>query len=390
MEQNRPQPVYLDTAASTGAAPEVAAAISEALRAPWGVANGASAEHALGRDAADAVDSARRVVARELRCEQDEVIFTSGATESINLALQGIATANAAHGTHLLTTAIEHQATLACCEALERRGFEVSYLKPQSDGRIAPQAVAEGIRPDTLIVSVMHINNETGAIQPIKEVAAIAAEAGVLLHLDAAQSAGKFEIDLQELPIDLLSLSAHKFHGPKGVGCLIIRNRARTPIAPLCFGGGQEYGLRPGTLATHQIIGLATALQQSARRRTADFEAVQARKARLIDQLQAALPLQINGDSEQASPYILNLSIAGITSDALINQTASEIAIASGSACSSGTIEPSRVLRAMGIEGERLHGAVRISFDPAHTEADIDFAADAIARAVARIRTLDA
>ncbi len=383
-------PIYFDTAATTRVEPEVLAAMMEVLEGPCTFANPSSVEHIPGRAASADIHKAREAVAAELGCDPDEIVFTSGATESINLALQGIALAHAKSGRHIVTSKIEHKATLACCAALEREGFVVTYLSPGFDGMVPPEAIASALRPDTLLVSIMHINNETGVMQPIEAIAAIAAERGVLLHVDAAQAAGKFRIDLAKSPVDLLSLSAHKFHGPKGIGCLAVRDRRRLRLRPLAYGGGQEFGLRPGTLPTHQIVGLAKALTLAANRRTADLERVAALKAQCVEMLKASLDPSIHGDPDRTSPYILNFAIKGIRSDALINQTASEIAIASGSACSSGAVEPSAVLRAMGIEGDALRGAVRLSFDRSHTRDDISTAVAAIAAAVQRLRDLDA
>jgi cysteine desulfurase len=362
----------------------------EHLDGTRGFGNSSSGQHAAGRQAAELIERARLYVASELRCAAEEVIFTSGATESINLALRGVALANAQHGRHIVTTEIEHKATLACCESLRDEGFEVTRVPPGHDGRVDPAAIADAVRSDTLIVSVMHTNNETGVMQPLREIAAIAEDRGVLLHVDAAQAAGKLRIDLATIPIDLLSLSAHKFHGPKGVGCLFVRDRPRLRLRPLTFGGGQEFGLRPGTLPTHQIVGLAVALDLVSRNREQDHKQVARLKAEFIDTLSARVSLSVHGAQDAASPYIVNLSVRGIGSDALINQCAAEIAIASGSACSSGTVEPSHVLRAMGLEGDPLYGAVRVSFDRYHTSADIEVAVDAIANAVERIKELDA
>lgn len=354
-----------------------------------GFANAASGQHDAGRRAAELIEQARAAVAAELRCAADELIFTSGATESINLALRGIALANVRHGRHLVTTRIEHQATLACCDALSAEGFEITRVAAQADGRVDPAAIAAALRPDTLLVSILHTNNETGVMQPIEAIAAIAEAHGVLLHVDAAQAAGKLHIDLSALPIDLLSLSAHKFHGPKGIGCLFIRDRSRLRLQPLIVGGGQEFGLRSGTLPTHQIIGLSTALELAARRRAQDQAHVARLRAQFIDALSARVELSVHGAQDAVSPYILNLSIPGIRSDALINQCAAEIAIASGSACSSGTIETSHVLRAMGLDDDALYSAVRISFDRYQTPADIATGVDAITNAVTRIKELD-
>lgn len=379
-------PLYFDTAASTPVDKTVAEQMV-AVMLGGGFAN-PSSTHIPGQISADLVSQARTAIAAELVCEPDEIIFTSGATEANNLALRGIALAHQQYGRHLVTSRIEHKAVLACCAALESEGFQITYLSPHRGGWIEPESVARAIRPDTLLVSLMHTNNETGVQQPISEIAGTAADAGVLLHVDAAQAAGKFSIDLTATPIDLMSLSAHKFHGPKGSGCLIVRNLRQLRLQPLMYGGGQEFGLRPGTLAPHQIVGLSSALTLAAQRRAADLKHVAALKHTFLQQLSRRLPVQVHGDLERTSPYIVNLSIHGIGSDALINQLAADLAIASGSACSSGTVEPSHVLRAMGIEGESLYGAVRVSFSRDHTPEDMATAVERIIAAVRRIREL--
>ena len=383
------KPLYFDAAATTAVAPEVLARMVEVLGGEGAYANPSSAAHLPGQAAAAVVESARAEIAAELGCEADEVVFTSGATEANNLALRGIALAHAEHGRHLVASAIEHKSVLECCAALQREGYDVTYLSPTRGGWVEPDAVARALRPDTLLVSLQHANNETGLMQPIAEVADLAAQAGVLLHVDAAQAAGKFKIDLRQIPIDLLSLSAHKFHGPKGAGCLVVRNRRQLRLQPLMHGGGQEFGLRPGTLATHQIVGLSAALTLAATRREADLAHVSELKRRFLQQLGERLPVQVHGELARSSPYIVNFSIAGIGSDALINQLKSELAIASGSACSSGAVEPSYVLRAMGIEGGPLYGAVRVSFSRDHRLADVSAAVERISAAVGRMQELE-
>lgn len=381
-------PLYFDTAATTRIAPQVLTAIMEQLASLESFANPSSAAHLPGQVAASVVERARAELAAELGCEAEEVVFTSGATEANNLALRGVALAHADRGRHLITSKIEHKAVLDCCGSLEREGFEVTYLSPNARGWVEPAAVDDALRPDTLLVSLMHTNNETGVMQPIAEVAALAGERGVLLHVDAAQGAGKFRIDLNETPIDLLSLSAHKFHGPKGIGCLIVRNRRHLRLQPLMYGGGQEFGLRPGTLPTHQIVGLAAALKLAAHRRVADLAHIAELRRRFIELLTPRLTTQIYGDPERVSPYIVNFSMPGISSDALINQLATEVALASGSACSSGSVEPSYVLRAMGVEGDALYGAVRLSFDRNHSVDDVSTAVDRIVAAIRRMQDL--
>jgi cysteine desulfurase len=381
-----PHPLYFDTAASTPIAPEVLVRMVAYLQ---GVdANPSSTAHWPGQGAAAVVSAARAEIAAELGCEPDEVIFTSGATEANNLALQGVARAHADQGRHLITSAIEHTSVLACCAALEREGFEITRLPPNRAGWIEPETVRQVVRPDTLLISIQHINNETGVMQPIDEIAALASEVGVLLHVDAAQSAGKFAIDLEQIPIDLLALSAHKFHGPKGIGCLIVRNRRQLRLQPLMYGGGQEFGLRPGTLPTHQIIGLSGALTVAARRRETDLAWVAQLKRQFLEQLAAHLTFRVHGDPARSSPYIVNLAIDGIGSDALINQLAHELAIASGSACASGTVESSSVLRAMGVEDDALHGAIRVSFSRYQTADEVSAAVNRIVAAVRRMRAL--
>lgn len=381
--------LYFDTAATTRVAPEVIARMVDTLSSGCLYANPSSSNHLPGQSASQAITEARAQVAAEFGCETDEVIFTSGATEANNLALRGVAMAHAAQGRHLVASAIEHKAVLECCASLRNEGFEITHLQPSRGGWVVPESVVRALRPDTLLVSLMHINNETGVMQPITEIAEAVAEAGVLFHVDAAQAAGKFAIDLRRTPIDLLSLSAHKFHGPKGVGCLVVRDRRYLRLKPLMYGGGQEFGLRPGTLPTHQIVGMATALSLAAHRRESDLAHVTALKRRFLEELRAALPVRLHGDQARCSPYIVNFSIDGIGSDALLNQLSAELAIASGSACSSGTVEPSHVLRAMGIEGKELYGAVRVSFSRDHTLAEVSTAVARIMAAVARMRELD-
>lgn len=379
------KPLYFDTAASTRIAPEVLAQMVNLLSSEDWFANPSSTAHLPGQAVAALIETARAETALELSCETDEIVFTSGATEANNLAIRGLALAHRSQGRHIVTSAIEHKAVLQCCATLEQEGFEVTYLQPNADGWVEPGSVKDALRSDTLLLSLMYTNNETGVMQPITEIAEIAAEAGVLFHVDAAQAAGKFAIDLQQVPIDLLSLSGHKFHGPKGSGCLVIRNRRQLRLQPLMYGGGQEFGLRSGTLATHQIIGLSTALTLAATRREADLAHVAALKHSFLQQLASQITLQINGKLALTSPYIVNFSITGISSDALINQLASEVAIASGSACSSGTVEPSYVLRAMGVEGDALYGAVRLSFDRNHSQQDIS---NAVVQIVAAVRLM--
>ncbi|WP_211209439.1 cysteine desulfurase family protein [Thiofilum flexile] len=381
--------IYLDTASSTPVAQEVIDVMLGYLGAGSCYYNPSSAGHILGQQAADSVLEAKSVIANLLGCHSDEVIFTSGATEANNLALRGIAYAHAATGRHLVTSLIEHKSVLETCHALEHKGFVVTYLKPNSHGRIDPETVQKALRPDTLMVSLQYINNETGVIQPIHEIAALLEDAGVLFHVDAAQAVGKFAIDLEKTPIDLLSLSAHKFYGPKGIGCLIIRNRRYLKLEPMLTGGGQEFGLRSGTLPTHQIHGLKAALALACNCQTKNYTHVCDLKRQFIEGLQQSLSIKIHGDVAHSSPYIVNFSVKGISTEALINQLSAAVALSSGSACSSGTIDPSYVLRAMGIEGEDLYGAVRASFSQYHQYSEISAAVRHIISAVQRMQELE-
>lgn len=379
--------MYFDSASTTPIDPEVVAEMTDALRSLLG--NPSAAAHGYGQAAARRVASCRELIADTFGCEPDEVIFTSGATESDNLALIGIARAHAERGRHLVVSAIEHRAVLACAEQLEREGFEITWVRPDVNGVIQPETIAAALRPDTLLVSVMHTNNETGVLQPIEAIAEGAAEAGVLFHVDAAQSAGKYAIDLDAIPIDLLTASAHKLHGPKGIGCLIIRNRRQLHLSPMMHGGEQEYGLRPGTLPVHQIIGFASALAKTSRRRDADHAQVSAVRERFLRTLSAAdIPVIQHGAEAPRSPYILGLSIPGIPSDALLNQLAGSLALSSGSACNSGTVEPSHVLRAMGVNDRALYSAFRVSFDRTHGVEQAEQGARLIIDAVQRIQDL--
>ena len=381
--------LYLDTASTTPVAPEAIEAMLPHLGANGCYYNPSSTNHHPGCTAAANVKVFRSTMASLLGCEPEEIIFTSGATESNNLALRGIVNAHSNYGHHLVTSSIEHKSVLETCHALEREGIDVTYLKPNQGGWIEPETVEKALRPDTLLVSLLHTNNETGVLQPIDEIASLLAEVGILFHVDAAQAAGKLPLDLNETPIDLLSLSAHKFHGPKGVGCLVIRNRRHLRVEPILTGGGQEFGLRSGTLATHQIAGMSSALQLVTKHQKQDYSHVLTLKRHFIEQIEQNIAIKINGDIKRSSPYIVNFSIAGINSDALLNQLATTVALSSGSACSSGTIDPSYVLRAMGVEGDALYGAVRASFSRYQTITDISLAVEHIVAAVRRMQELN-
>ena len=381
-------PIYLDYAATSPVAPEVAECMMHYLTADGIFGNPASIQHCFGEQAETAVENARTTLAKYLHCKAKELVFTSGATEANNLAIKGIAYSRRAQGQHVITAASEHKAVLDTCKQLEQEGFGVTYLKPDIKGFIDLDELEQAITPETLLVSIMQVNNETGVIQDIAGIANITLAKNTLLHVDAAQSAGKIAIDLSTLPIDLLSLSAHKFYGPKGIGALFIRNRAKMHLQSIIQGGEQEYGLRPGTLATHQIAGMAKAFE------LANQYLIQGNKhiTQLRQQFLASLsPLEgitLNGHQEQTAPNIINMSFDNVSADSLIIALKDQVAISSSSACNSGAIEASYVLRAMGIEGERLYSAVRFSFGRYTTEQEAHQAGLIVRSEVTRLRQL--
>jgi cysteine desulfurase len=381
-------PIYLDYAATTPVDPRVAALLGRHLTLAGVFGNPASTTHIFGRQAAQAVETARVQVAALINADPSDIIWTSGATEANNLALLGVMRAYSRKGRHLLTAKTEHKAVLDVCRRLEREGCMVTYLDPEPDGQIPVERVAAALRPDTVLASLMHVNNETGVIQDLAAIGALTRERGVLLHVDAAQSAGKLPIDLHTLPVDLLSLSAHKLYGPKGIGALYVRQRpVRVRLEPLLYGGGQERGLRAGTLPTHQIVAMGEAFRIAGE----EMAVEQARIREWRDQLWQAFAtlgeVALNGHAEQRVPGILNVSFGGITAEALLADTP-EIAVSTGSACTSASNEPSHVLRAMGCDAIRARGAVRFSLGRFTTVEEIDHAAQAISTAVQRLREL--
>ncbi|MGD0962213.1 MAG: aminotransferase class V-fold PLP-dependent enzyme [Methylomonas sp.] len=380
--------IYLDYAATTPTAPESVDALVQCLSLNGTFANPASLQHEFGERANDLVLEARSEIAKLINCRTSDLIFTSGATEAINLAIKGIALSYRHKGNHIITSATEHKAVLDTCKHLETIGFKVSYLRPDNNGRLGLQSILDTITDETILVSLMHVNNETGVIQDINEIATALKPLNVFFHIDAAQSAGKINIDMTETPIDLLSLSAHKFYGPKGIGCLYVRNRKQTNLSPLLHGGGQEHGLRPGTLATHQIVGMAAAFKIAHERMSTDYQHCKLLEHTLTNQLNKLDGVYYNGDQSSKLPNILNVSFESVGSDSLLISLRNDVAIASGSACNSGAVEASHVLRAMGIEGDRLYGAVRISFGRYTTLPEIQYAGQRICEEVIRLRQL--
>lgn len=380
-------PVYLDYAASAPLHPQAAAAMAACLAADGPHANPSSG-HAEGRRAAAAIEAARASVAALLGAAPEAVVFTSGATESDNLALLGAARA-APHGRrHVITSRTEHRAVIDACRQLEREGCAVTWLTPGADGRVAPQAVAAALRADTLLVSVMHANNEIGVVNDIAAIGELCRGHGALLHVDAAQSVGRIAVDAARLNADLVAFTAHKLGGPKGIGALYLRPRPRPALQPLQFGGGQERGLRAGTLATHQIVGFGAACEAAAADLATEEPRVRALRERLWSLLQPLGGVLRNGTPEPSVPGILNLSIAGIEGESLMLELAGKVLASSGSACSSGSDEASYVLRALGRSELAAQASLRLSLGRATSTGDVERAGDAVCAAVTRLRAL--
>ncbi len=379
-------PVYLDYAASTPVDPAVAELMADCLRRPALAANPAALGHAAGRAAQALVEAARAQVAALINAQPDEIIFTSGATEADNLAVIGAARFCQSRGRHLVTSLTEHKAVIESCRHLATQGWRITWLKPDADGLIAPAAIEAALEPDTVLVSLMHVNNETGVVLDIAAIAAICRRHDVLLHVDAAQSAGRERIDVRAGQIDLLSLSAHKIYGPKGVGALFIDRERVRRVSPLLFGGGQERGLRPGTIATHQVAGMGEAFRLAAQRLPDEAQHATALRDQLWSGLQQVPGILLNGHAERRSAHILNVSIAGVEGESLFYGLA-DLCVASGSACTSLSNEASYVLRALGRPAALAQSSIRFSLGRQSTAAEVDFAVECVLRAVRHLRS---
>ncbi len=376
--------IYLDHAATAPLDARVAAVMSACLADPSLQGNAASA-HAAGRRAAARIAGARAEVAALVNAPAESIVFTSGATESVNLAILGAARAAGTARRHVVTSRIEHRAGVDACRQLEREGFAVTWLQPRPGGTIDPSQVAEALRPDTALVSLMHANNETGVLTDVAAIAALCNAQGVPLHADCAQSAGKLPIDAVASGVALMSLSAHKLGGPKGIGALYVRRRPRPALHPLLFGGGHEGGLRSGTLALHQVAGFGAACALAAEGLPEEAARQRALRERLWQALQAAAPLWRNG-TEPALPGILNVGFAGIEGESLLLEVDAGLAISSGSACGSASAEPSYVLRALGRSDLAIQASFRLSLGRATTGRDVDRAAALLVQGVRRLR----
>ncbi len=336
-------------------------------------ANPASRSHFYGWQAEAAVEKARKQVARLFNADTREIVWTSGATESNNLAIKGAMQAHAAKGQHIITSLAEHKAVIDSVRFLEAQGYPVSWLKPNKHGVVSPDTVAQAIRPDTALISIMHVNNETGAISDIQGISELAAKEDILFHVDAAQSAGKLPIDLQTLKIDMLSVCAHKIYGPKGVGALYVRRKADFILPPLIHGGGHERGMRSGTLPTHQIAAMGEAFELAGKLRESEFEKLSALKQQFLDAVLTNDCVIVNGSREQAVPGIVNLTFQGIDGQVLLSALPM-LAVSSGSACNSATVSPSHVLTSMGVPEREALSALRFSFGRFTDEEQVAFA----------------
>jgi cysteine desulfurase len=379
--------IYLDYAATTPVDPAVVQAMTACMGPDGDFGNSGSSTHRFGHRAAARVDKARAAVAALLSAEPDEIIFTSGATESNNLAVLGIARANADRGRHIVTSRTEHKAVLDPCKRLEKEGFSVTYLTPDRSGRIDPEAIRAALRPDTILVSIMFANNEIGVVQEIAAIGAVCRERGVTFHTDAAQAIGKIDVNVGELPVDMLSFTAHKLYGPKGAGALYVRRTARPLLQPVTFGGGQERGLRPGTLATHQIVGLGAACALARELQPSEAVRLATLRNRLWDGIAGLGGVHLNGEGAARLPGILNVSFEGVEGESLVVGL-EELAISTGSACNSASAEPSYVLRALGRDTQLAQSSLRFSVGRFTTEADVDAAIAAVNREVRRLRAL--
>jgi len=378
-------PVYLDYAATTPVDPEVAKAMCECLTREGNFGNPASRSHLFGWKAEEAVEIARSEVAELLNADTREIVWTSGATEANNLAIKGTALANIDKGRHIVTSSIEHKAVLDSCKYLESQGWVVDYIAPQKDGRISPESIAKAVRQDTVLVSVMHANNEIGVLNSINEIGKVCRDAGVIFHTDAAQSVGKVALDTQELAVDLISLSAHKFYGPKGIGALFVRRAANVKLAAQMHGGGHERGMRSGTLATHQIVGLGKAAALAKSKLEQEQGRILTLRQRFLDGLQALDAWQLNGSLEHRLAGNINIGIEGVDGESLL-MSLRELAVSTGSACLSLSIEPSYVLKEIGLSEELALSSLRISIGRFTTEEEIDFALKKITSAVSTLR----
>ena len=379
--------IYLDYASTTPVDPRVASKMMEFLTPDGEFGNPASRSHRFGWKADEAVEEARSHVANLVNCDPREIVWTSGATEADNLAIKGVARFYKSKGNHIITSKIEHKAVLDPCRQLEREGFEVTYLDPDQNGVINPSDVKAAIKDTTVLISIMHINNELGSVNDISKIGEIARKNGSFFHVDAAQSTGKTEIDLEKMPIDLMSFSAHKTYGPKGIGALYVRRKPRVRLEALIHGGGHERGMRSGTLATHQIVGMGEAFRLANEEMKQDNVKISKFHEKFLNKVKEIDHVYINGDIENKVPNILNVSFNFVEGESLI-MGLKDIAVSSGSACTSASLEPSYVLRALGRKDELAHSSIRFSFGRFTNDDDVENTLDILGNVVHRLREL--
>ncbi|MEG9401117.1 IscS subfamily cysteine desulfurase [Vibrio cholerae] len=380
-------PIYLDYSATCPVDPRVAEKMVQYMTMDGTFGNPASRSHRYGWQAEEAVDTAREQIAALLNADPREIVFTSGATESDNLAIKGVAHFYNKQGKHIITSKTEHKAVLDTMRQLEREGFEVTYLDPESNGLIDLAKLEAAMRDDTILVSIMHVNNEIGVVQDIAAIGELCRSRKVVFHVDAAQSAGKVAIDVQEMKVDLISLSAHKAYGPKGIGALYVRRKPRIRLEAQMHGGGHERGFRSGTLPTHQIVGMGEAFRIAKEELQQDYDHALKLRNRLLDGIKDMEAVTINGDLAQRVPHNLNVSFAFVEGESLL-MALKDLAVSSGSACTSASLEPSYVLRALGLNDELAHSSIRFSFGRFTTEAEIDYAIELIRVAVDKLRAM--
>ena len=387
MSSNIKLPIYMDYASTTPVDPRVAKKISDHLTLDGNFGNPASRSHKFGWQAEEAVEEARSHVANLVNCDPREIVWTSGATEADNLAIKGIANFYQKNGKHIITSKIEHKAVLDPCRQLERDGFDVTYLEPNEGGLITAEAISNAIREDTILISIMHINNELGTINDLDSIGTLAREKGIFFHVDAAQSTGKVAIDLTSLPVDLMSFSAHKTYGPKGVGALFVRRKPRVRIEAQIHGGGHERGMRSGTLPTHQLVGMGEAFRIAKEDMKKDIEKIKKFHDMFLDEVNNIEHVYLNGDVENKVPNILNVSFNFVEGESLI-MGLKDIAVSSGSACTSASLEPSYVLRALGRKDELAHSSIRFSFGRFTNEDEVLETLSILKNVVERLREL--
>ncbi|WP_277850093.1 IscS subfamily cysteine desulfurase [Moellerella wisconsensis] len=380
-------PIYLDYSATTPVDPRVAEKMMKCLTMDGVFGNPASRSHRFGWQAEEAVDIARNQIAELVNADPREIVFTSGATESDNLAIKGAANFYQKKGKHIITCKTEHKAVLDTCRQLEREGFEVTYLAPESNGLIDFSKLEAAMREDTILVSIMHVNNEIGIVQDIATIGELCRSRGIVFHVDATQSVGKLPIDLAALKVDLMSFSAHKLYGPMGIGALYVRRKPRIRLEAQQHGGGHERGMRSGTLPVHQIVGMGEAYRIAKAEMAEESEHLRQLRLRLWNGIQDIEEVYLNGDLENGAPHILNVSFNYVEGESLM-MSLKDLAVSSGSACTSASLEPSYVLRALGMNDELAHSSIRFSFGRFTTEEEIDYAIVQIHKAIEHLRAL--